>query len=463
MSRHTQAAQRFQRSDGAPIVPVTTESPNPRAPRAPEPPAQAELEQRIATTIDEQIRAMRQNSVESALAAVDRAVNEALRPNRSAIVPAIAPDTNAHAVPVSSGIRLTPAEDQRYRMFSDEERKYRKPATDHWIAEWLKGMAARDGRGMQRMMLASDKLDEIARADTLEGTTTAASGLSQGTGGALVPLPFSNLIVRARDKIAKLRPLATKFTSESLTLRVPVTSVATAAMAAEGAVAAQGEPTFSNKLFHKKKMQANFEASDEMLQDSALNLVSLFAERTGSAFAALEDVQICTSNGTAPNITESLGSATITAVAEAVSATVGYADMVKMYFAVPQQYRSGAVWMASSTVLELLSTIRNANSGMPLFAPQAGAGLPITDVQPGVIGSIFGRPVIDVPLVTTELFFGDPSYIGILDGGGITAKTSDSALWSADSIAFRFTTRWDALILLEAAFRQMEGLTTAGA
>jgi HK97 family phage major capsid protein len=360
----------------------------------------------------------------------------------------------------ASRIVLTPAEDQRYRLLPESERKFRKPETDHWIAEWIRGMAQRDARGMQRLMIAEDKLGEIARADTLEGTTTATSGLSQGTGGALIPLPFSTLIVRARDKQAKLRARATKFTSDALTLRVPVSSVSTAAMSAEGAVAAQGEPTLTSKLFHKKKMQANFEASVEMLADSALNLVSFFSERAGSSFGALEDVQLCTSNGTAPNISQSLGSATITAVTEAVAGTVGYADVVKMYFALPQQYRSNAVWMAESTVLQLLSTIRTTG-GMPIFAPQTGVGLPVVD-DPGVVGTIFGRPVIDVPVLTTELFFGNLDYMGILEGGGIEAKTSDSALWAADSVAFRFTMRWDGLLLLEDAFRQMEGLTTAG-
>lgn len=380
-----------------------------------------------------------------------------LIPNRAPVLPAIGATPQPRE---TSGIRLTPSEDQRYRTLPEEEKRWRKPATDHWMADWFRAMVLKDTPRMQR---AQDKLDELSRADLLEGTTTAVSGLSQGTGGHLMPLPFSTLIVRARDKRAKLRPLCTKYTSDSLTLRVPVSTVATAAMAAEGAVAAQGEPTVTAILFSKKKMQANFEMSDEMMQDSAFNLVSFLAERAGSAFGALEDVQICTSNGTAPNITSALSS--ITETTEGTPATLNYADVVNLFYAMPEQYQAESVWLADSTVLSILSRIR-ASGGEPLFSMNIGPANIVGDTAStslrGVVGQIFGRAVYNVPLAAGSLFIANMSFYGILDGGGIAVKQSDSALWAADSIALRFTTRFDGAVMLPAAFAKTIGLTTAG-
>lgn len=406
------------------------------------------------------VQKIREKTLADFRAAFGAQLAEALTPDRSD-VEAIAP--NGGPAPRkrerASGIRVTPSEELLYRTLPTAEREFRKPETDHWIAEWLRGMATKDHARFGR---ANDELFALERADTLEGTTTAGSGLSGGTGGALIPLPFSTLIVRARDKKAKIRQLAQRYTSDSLTLRVPVETVATAAMASEGAVAAAGEPTFSAILFHKKKMQANFEASDEMLADSAFNLVSLYSERAGSAFAALEDVQLCTSNGTAPNITSSLGSAAISDVSEAVAGTLGYADVVKLFYALPEQYQGDAVFFADSTVLEILSKIRTSG-GMPILGSQLGPANVLGDAgMRGVVGTLFGRPVFNVPVTAGGLFVGDPSFLGILDGGGITVKTTDAALWSADSTAFRFTTRFDGAVMLADAFRKMIGLTTAG-
>lgn len=423
-----------------------------------------DLERQLTSLVERQVEGIRSELLESTMAAVTRSIGTLLRPDRTRLPVGAGGERRqarpARREPSRPLIRITPGEELLYRTLPKAQREFRKPETDHYIAEWIRGMAYKDDR---RMRLAADHLNALERADTLEGTTTVTagvgSGLSQGTGGALIPLPLATLIIRARDKASKLRALATKYTSPTLTMRAPNVGVATAAMAAEGAAAAQGEPTLAAKTFSKKKMQFNAEASAEMLEDTAYNLVSIYSERAGSAFGALTDVQICTSNGTAPNITESFASATVTAVTEAVAGTVGYADVLKLYYALPQQYRSGACWLATGDVLALLSAIRTTG-GMPIFSQQSGYAAPVADDGPGSEGQIFRKEVYDVPMTAGELWFGNPEFYGILEGGGITAKTYD--IPTADSTGFRFTTRWDGLMLLEAGFRQMEGLTTAG-
>jgi HK97 family phage major capsid protein len=345
-----------------------------------------------------------------------------------------------------------------YRKLPEEVREIRNPETDHWMAEFIRGVAGND---WGRMRKASDKLREHFRASTLYGTPDTTSGIGDGTGAPLAPLPLANLVVLARDKAAKLRPMVQRFTSVSNTLRVPTSGVATAAMAAEGTTAAQGEPTLASKLLSKKKMQARFVASDEMLADSAFNLVGFFSERAGSAIGALEDVQICTSDGTAPNMTESLGSATITEVTEATSTELIYQDVVDVFFGVPPQYQAGAVWLGNPAMMGFLSSLVDGNA-RPIFTPGAAAPQVVTDDVPGNVGQIFGRPVVNVPLAAGSLFVGDPKYIGLLDGGGITVKSSDVVGWTSDVVNFKVTQRADCVVLLEDAFRCMKGIASLG-
>jgi HK97 family phage major capsid protein len=378
------------------------------------------------------------------------------------------PETTTPPAPTERGIfgfgQVRDARDGLYLRLPEQERAWRNPKVDEALRGWIQALATRRMDTAERIRLEVDDdylkaAGSSERATTLYGTVTATSGLGQGTGGALAPLPFANSLVLARDKRARMRGLVQRFTSDSNTLRVPTAGVATAAMAAEGATAAQGEPTWGSQLLSKKKAQAVFKASEEMLQDSAFNLVSVFAERAGSALAALEDTQICTSNGTAPNITESLGSATITEVAEATSTVLIYEDVVDVFFGLPDQYHQGAAWFGNAQMMGFLSILLDGN-GRPIFTPGGGAPAIVGDSVAGQVGTIFGRPVYLVPLANGSLFVGDPSYYGMLDGGPVTVKVSDAPSWSTDLVDFKVTERFDGAVLVEDAWRCVKAIAS---
>jgi HK97 family phage major capsid protein len=396
-----------------------------------------------------------------ARASVRDVFHEALRPDRSAVAHIGMGDTLDVR---SAGVHVTPAEDYYYRSLPAHMREYRKPESDHWCAEWIRGLSNLDGRGYERMRNAEDRLAKFGgqRAVLAEQTITAVSGLATGTGGAFIPLPLWNSVVKARDRIAKIRQLATKFVSSANSLRIPVSAIVTVAIANEGAVAADGAGALTSKLLSKRKIQGNFSATVEMVGDSAINLVTYFSERVGSAIGAFEDTEICTTpGGSAVRFSEGLASATITSIAPAPPTQINYAGLLAMFYAVPQQYRSGACWLVETSVLALISQIKTT-TGQPLFIPIGSSPSPVTDVTPGSVGRVLGLPVYDVPLAAGTMFLGDPSYIGLLDGGGIELRTSEHALWTTDSIAYRFTQRTDSVVMLENAFRKMVGITTVG-
>jgi HK97 family phage major capsid protein len=421
---------------------------------------QAELEMRVRDEFSQQVEQIRANAITEARAVVADALKQAVLPKRdviAAITPTAPPRGDVLTVQ-SVGRTVTPAEDHYYRTLDPEMRKIRSPEGDYWIAEWIRGMANLDKRGAERMLRAEDKMSQM-RAVLAEQTITAVSGLAVGTAGGLIPLPFYNVIVLARDRIAKVRGLASRFISEANSLRVPVSAVVTVAIANEGGVAPAGEGAITTKLLSKRKVQGNFTASIEVLQDAAINIVSYFAQRVGTALGAFEDTEMCQTPGaSAIRFTEGLGSATITAQSPVVANTVTYKEMVKMYFGILQQYRSGCVWMAETSVLSLISQILST-TGQPVFIPLTATPSGFTDVTPGAIGNIFGLKVYDLPLAAGSIFIGDPSYIGFLDGGGVEARTSEHTAWATDAIAYRFTERVDTVVLLEAAFRKMTAIT----
>ena len=350
------------------------------------------------------------------------------------------------------------ARDYQYaRLFRThpELRGYRNPKTDVEMARWIRAITGIN-RDIECLIEWEQRDREaIKRADLLDGATTAVSGLSQGTAGSFIPLPLHNQINLLRDRAAVIRPFCRVVTSPALTLRVPKAGVATVAMANEGAVAAQGEPTNGSVLLTKRKMQAVFQASEESLQDSAFNVVSFFTERAGSAMGYYEDLEICTANASSTptngslNFTGSLetpnDSLTILNYAEATSTVITYADMMGMWFGIGKQYRRSATWLMSTATLAIVSGLDDAN-GRPIFAPAGSPGLPVSDV-PGATGVIFGCPVLEVPLTAGYIFIADMSYYYILEGERMSMKTTDAASWTADTIDFKLTSRIDGALI----------------
>jgi len=356
--------------------------------------------------------------------------------------------------------------DLQYRQFTPEVRKIRNPRVDQFIADWFWAVRSNDRETLARY-------ERMERAVISEGTITATSGLAQGTAGALVPLPLENLIVLTRDKLAVMRSLCSIFQSPSLTLRVPKMGSATVYQVAEGSAATVGEPASTSVLLTKKKTQFRGQFSEEAVMDSAFNLVTILSERGGSAFAANEDVQAFTSAGTGANWTgsietpnaDSAGAQAVTEVAEASSGVLTYADVVKLYFTgMTQPYRARAVFFAASGMLQFLSSILDSND-RPIFAPSLDAARVVTgssgDLPPGQIGTIFGRPVYEVPLSASSLlYFMDPKRYGILEGQRMAMKTTDAVGWTSDYIDFKVTVRMDGALLDNDAFARISGITS---
>lgn len=354
------------------------------------------------------------------------------------------------------------ARDRLYVRMDPEIRKYRNPRLDEQHAEWFRALVRNDRETLARFEM-------MERASLLEGTSTATSGLSPGTAGALIPLPLANLIITTRDREAVLRNRCTIFQSESKTLRVPKLGSATATMVSEGTTAAVGEPASTSVLLDKKKMQFTGKVSIESMMDSAFNLVTILSERVGSIFAQLEDEQICTSSGTAPNITgsietpnsDSAGAQAVTEYNEASSGVLTYADIVGMLFtSINIQYRSRCTFLGNAGMMRFLSTILDGND-RPIFSAMNDPGRVVADTLPGQVGAMFGLPVVEVASMTAgRLYLMDLKRFGILEGDRLVMRSTDAASWTTDLIDFKVTTRWDGALLDNDAFARISGITS---
>lgn len=355
----------------------------------------------------------------------------------------------------TASVRCSSPTEPIYRRMSAEEREWRNPDSDHWNAEWLRGHALGDHG---RMLHAQAKLEGLfGRADLTEGAAGAAGALSTGTGGPLIPRPLEAVVMIARDRVAKMRRFATIYQMTRQQHTIPTAGAMTAAMAAEGTTAAQGEPTIASVALVAQKGQAKAIATKELLDDAAVNLINVFATRGGGALGVLEDNQFFRlGDGTAPNITKITG----TTYNEVSSGELKYTDVLGMYFGVGQQYRDAAVWFVAANVLQLMSNVRDGQ-GRPIYQGLTDTPGPITD-DPTAVGTVMRKRVYEVPFSNGEIWFGDPMAVyAIGQRQGIEVEVSPHVLFETDRIMWKITQRFAGNNVDTVAARYATGITSA--
>ncbi len=129
-------------------------------------------------------------------------------------------------------------------------------------------------------------------------------------------------------------------------------------------------------------------------------------------------MQIAVSAGAGSEITEGLGAATITDIAETTASAFGWEDTVKLYYGLPEQYRLGAAFFAADTTLQDLALIADAN-GRPVLLNAVDAPRAINDIDPAAVGLILGHPVYEIPLADDVVLFGNPMWYALGDRSGI--------------------------------------------
>jgi HK97 family phage major capsid protein len=334
---------------------------------------------------------------------------------------------------------------------------YRTPDLDHWNSAWLRGFLSRND---QLRQTAFDKSHEAAgiRATTLGGALDASdpTAIASGTGGHLLPQPYANLVMIAKEAAAVIGPLCTNFTTEGLTLRVPTAGAVTADTIAEGASGAQGEPTFASEMLILHKIGCRCIASEEMLQDTAFNLMQIYGERAGAAIGLAEDTQICTTDGVSPNLTEAIAGGNVD---EATTTVLIYEDLNTLFFAVGKAYQMTSSFLAGTVVCTLLSNMMDGNDHPVLKLPSA-MPTPVTDAMPQAIGTVIGRPIYHVPLTAGTLLLGDLRGYAVVRKGGIFASMSTEVGYATDTVQFKFYERADGRIIDDVAMKQMADLAT---
>lgn len=297
---------------------------------------------------------------------------------------------------------------------------------------------------------------EVTDRKALGGIATPAAG------GYLVPEEFRSEIIRKMTPLTVMRRAgARQFTISGGDTVIPVLQTNGAGgWVAENTAYTESDPVFNEINLRPSKYTRLVKASYEMLEDSAINVAGLLSDIFAEDFAAAEDAAFIAGNGTGKPT--GLFTASLTSTAAVITSDATLADsIIKLVYALPRQYRAGAVFFVHGSAIAKIRTLKNTQ-GAYLWEPSLKAGEPDRLLGYPVYESvdIAVNPDVDPGAPTSpgsDIVFGHPKHYYIADRQGMILERSNERFFELGQVAFRSDMRVDGKVALADGFRKLTG------
>lgn len=265
---------------------------------------------------------------------------------------------------------------------------------------------------------------------------TATTGTAANAGNTK-PTTFVAQVIEAMRWRSQFFSLArTLTTAGGETLEYPVKNTRpTAAIVPENTAYGKSDESWSKTNIGAYKYGVIVEATNEIVDDSALDILSILAEDAGMAVADKVMSDLLNGNGTNQPwgwVTRSTG-----AVNAANLAGITTDNMIDLQHSLLMPYRRGSVYMTSDTAVQNLRKLKDTQ-GRYLWEPSLQAGAPDT---------FQGIPVLTDPNMPVSgagakaVLFGDPSKYLIRQVKNLRVVRSDEYGFDRDVVAFKVTWR----------------------
>lgn len=274
-------------------------------------------------------------------------------------------------------------------------------------------------------------------------------------GGFTVPTEFRNRVVEAMKAFGGVANISTVFETDSGN---PITWATTDGTLDEGVMIGETEEggdkdiDFGQIQIGAKKMTSKtIKISDELLQDSGVDIVGMIGRRIGSRLGRGEAKQLLNGDGQGNNI-KGLLMQVKGGSNSAVVGSIGHSDLLRLKHSVDPAYRAGrAHWLFNDNTLLGLKELKD-NTGRPLWLPDVAGVAPATiDGDQYQIDQ--GMP--DVAASNKAVLYGDFSYFQIRRVKGMALRRLDEKYAEAGLVGFLMFHRFDALLEDTAAVKAL--------
>ena len=283
--------------------------------------------------------------------------------------------------------------------------------------------------------------------------------LSEGTdseGGYLVPDEYENTLVQALEGENVIRGRSHVITTSNGTHKIPVVaSKGEASWIDENGAYPEDDDTFAQVNIDAHKVGTIIKVSEELLNDSAFNLESYFAQEFGRRIGTKEEEAFINGNGSSKptGILTSAEVGVTTASDKAITAD----ELIDLFYSLKGVYRRNAVWVLNDTTVKAIRKLKD-NNGQYIWQPA---------LKDGDHDTLLGRPILTtgaMPEIAADakpVIFGDLSYYWLGDRQGVTFKRLNERYADMRQVGFLASKRVDGKLVLPEAIKVLKMKTAA--
>jgi HK97 family phage major capsid protein len=269
---------------------------------------------------------------------------------------------------------------------------------------------------------------------------------SDPAGGYTVPDEFERKLIELITNQNVMRGLCNIITTKSGTHEIPMESdEGSAAWTGEGAAYNESDVILTNVILGAHKMTRMLKVSEELLNDSAINLEDYVARKFARSFAILEEAAFVNGNGAAKPTGVAQMATLATTFAGVAAITTD--ELLDVYHALGRMYRAQATWLLSDAAVKLIRKLKDTTNQY-IWQPGLVAGQP---------DRLLARPVVisdNVPAPTTgnrSVVFGDLSQYTIADRVQTVTQRLNELYATNGQVGFRGYRRVDGKLINAAA------------
>lgn len=299
---------------------------------------------------------------------------------------------------------------------------------------------------------------QILREMRAQGEGTAEKG------GYTVPKTMMNQVIESMKAYGGIANIAqVLYTSDGREIDWP-TSDGTAEegeLIGENTAATELDTSFGSVSVSAKKLSSKIiRVSNELLQDSAINMEAFLSSRIGERIGRTESRLIVQGSGAGtPLQPKGLVASVTGTVATKAATTFTWQEMNKLKHAVDPAYRRGNKfrWAFNDNTLELIEEMVDTQ-GRPLWLPAVAGGSPATVLQ---VPYEIDQAIADIGAGQKFIFCGDFNRFLIRRVRYMALKRLVERYAEYDQVGFLAFYRFDTLLEDTAAIKALVGAGTA--
>lgn len=290
----------------------------------------------------------------------------------------------------------------------------------------------------------------------MRGQAPVTNALKEGTdpdGGYLVPDEFEKQLIQKLHEANILRSISNVIQTNSGEHKIPVVATeGTASWMEEEAAYTESNTQFSQVSLGAHKLGTLIKVSEELLNDSAFDLMGYLSEEFGRRLGDAEEKAFLTGTGSGQP-TGMLNDTTGAALGSTAksSTDINFDDLIDLFYSLRAPYRKNAVFIMNDDTVKAVRKLKDKNDQY-IWQPSVQAGQPDRILNCPVLTSQY-MPTLAAS--NKPVLFGDFNYYWIADRQGRTFKRLNELYAVTGQVGFLGSQRVDAKVILPEAIKYL--------